>query len=39
MMTSEAFIKKNKHLFWYINPEKLPNISNDILVEFIFNYG
>lgn len=38
-MTRAAFIEKNKHLFWYIKPEKLPTISNDVLVEFIFNYG
>lgn len=34
-----AFIDKNKHLFWYINPNKLHQISNAVLTEFIFNYG
>lgn len=38
-MTRAEFIEKNKHLFWYINLEKLPGISNDVLVEFVFNYG
>jgi hypothetical protein len=38
-MTREAFIEKNKHLFWYIKKEAIPNVSNDVLVEFIFNYG
>ncbi|MDQ3190191.1 MAG: hypothetical protein M3Q58_01205 [Bacteroidota bacterium] len=38
-MTREAFITKNAHLFWYIKKEAIPNISNEVLVEFIFNYG
>jgi len=38
-MNRAEFIEKNKHLFWYINPEKLQDISNAVLVEFIFNYG
>jgi hypothetical protein len=38
-MNRADFIHKNKHLFWYINPEKLQDISNAVLVEFIFNYG
>lgn len=38
-MTRAEFIEKNKHLFWHINPSKLQNISNEVLVEFIFNYG
>lgn len=38
-MTRQDIIEKNKHLFWYINKEKLPELSNDVLVEFIFNYG
>ena len=38
-MTREAFIGKNAHLFWYIKKEAIPNISNEVLVEFIFNYG
>ena len=38
-MTRAEFIEKNKHLFWYIKKEAIPNISNEILVEFIFNYG
>ena len=38
-MTRESFIAKNAHLFWYIKKEAIPNISNEVLVEFIFNYG
>ena len=38
-MTRAEFIEKNTHLFWYIKKEAIPNISNEILVEFIFNYG
>jgi hypothetical protein len=38
-MTRIQFIEKNAHLFWYIKKEAIPNISNDVLVEFIFNYG
>jgi hypothetical protein len=38
-MTRAEFIEKNKHLFWYMKKEAIPNISNDVLVEFIFNYG
>jgi len=38
-MTRIQFIEKNAHLFWYIKKDAIPNISNDVLVEFIFNYG
>ena len=38
-MTRDQFITKNSHLFWYIKKEAIPNISNEVLVEFIFNYG
>ena len=38
-MTRAEFIEKNKHLFWYIKKEDIPNISNEVLVKFIFNYG
>jgi len=38
-MSREEFIDKNKHLFWYLKPEKISSISNDVLVEFVFNYG
>jgi hypothetical protein len=38
-MTRAEFIEKNAHLFWYIKKEAIPNIDNEILVEFIFNYG
>jgi hypothetical protein len=38
-MTRAQFIEKNAHLFWYIKKEAIPKISNEVLVEFIFNYG
>ena len=38
-MTRADFIEKNAHLFWYIKKEAIPNIGNEVLVEFIFNYG
>ena len=38
-MTREEFITKNAHLFWYIKKEAIPKIGNEVLVEFIFNYG
>ena len=38
-MSRAEFIEKNKHLFWYIKKEAIPNISNEVLVEFVFNYG
>ncbi|MFZ4106986.1 hypothetical protein [Flavobacterium sp.] len=38
-MTRDQFITKNSHLFWYIKKEAIPNISNEVLVEFVFNYG
>lgn len=38
-MTRAEFIEKNKHLFWYIKKEAIPEIGNEVLVEFIFNYG
>ncbi len=34
-----AFIRKHSHLFWYIPEDKKEDISLDILVEFILNYG
>lgn len=38
-MTREEFINKNAHLFWYIKKEAIPKIGNEVLVEFVFNYG
>lgn len=38
-MNRQNFIEKNKQLFWYLKPEKIQDISNDVLVEFVFNYG
>lgn len=38
-MTREEFITKNAELFWYIKKESFHKIDNEVLVEFIFNYG
>lgn len=35
----KAFIRKHSSLFWYIPEEKKEDISNELLVETIFNYG
>jgi len=35
----KAFIRKHSSLFWYIPEDKKEDLSTDIVVEFIFNYG
>jgi hypothetical protein len=35
----KAFIRKHSSLFWYIQEDKKEDISLDVLVEFILNYG
>jgi hypothetical protein len=35
----KAFIRQHSALFWYIPEDKKEDISPDILVEFILNYG
>jgi hypothetical protein len=35
----KAFIRQNNALFWYIPEDKKEEISPDVLVEFILNYG
>lgn len=35
----KAFIRKNSHLFWYTPDDKKEDISDEMLVEFILNYG
>ena len=35
----KKFIRENENLFWYIRKDKLEDISHDVLVEFILNYG
>jgi hypothetical protein len=35
----KEFIKNRSSLFWYIPAEKKENISKDLLVESILNYG
>ena len=35
----KAFIRKHSSLFWYIPEDKKEDISHEVLVEFILNYG
>jgi len=35
----KAFIRENSSLFWYIPQEKKEDISQELLVETILNYG
>ena len=35
----KSFIKKHSSLFWYFKKEAKENISHEILVEFILNFG
>jgi len=35
----KEFIRKHSSLFWYIPEDKKEEISEDVLVEFILNYG
>ena len=35
----KKFIRKHSSLFWYIPEDKKEEISEDVLVEFILNYG
>lgn len=35
----KKFIKENSELFWYIKPESRENVSDELLVETILNYG
>lgn len=39
MKSREQFIDENVHLFWYIRKDKLHQISDEVLVEFILNYA
>ena len=35
----KEFIRQNSHLFWYIPEDKKEDISDELLVETILNYG
>ncbi len=35
----QSLIEANKELFWFIPEAKKKNISIDVLVEFVLNYG
>jgi len=35
----KAFIRKHSSLFWYISEEKKEDISREVLIEFVLNYG
>jgi len=34
-----SFIHRHSDLFWFIQDEEKENISHDVLVEYILNYG
>ena len=34
-----SFIKRNRELFWHIPDGKIDEISHDVLVEYVINYG
>ncbi len=38
-MTKNSLIKKHAQLFWYFDKTKLLEMSDEVLVEFILNYG
>ncbi len=35
----KKFIRKHSNLFWYIPEDKKEDLSPDVVVEFILNYG
>jgi hypothetical protein len=35
----KQFIRERSKLFWYISEDAKENISLEVLIEFIFNYG
>jgi hypothetical protein len=35
----KQYIKKRSNLFWYVPEEKKEDISHELLIETIFNYG
>ncbi len=35
----KAFLEENKHLFWHFDKTKLDRLSDDVIVEYILNYG
>jgi len=35
----KAFLEKYKDLFWHIPKNKIQEISKDVLVEYVINYG
>lgn len=38
-MSKTELIQKYSSLFWYFDKSKIEDISDDVLVEFILNYG
>ncbi len=38
-MQKQDLINNYQHLFWYIKKDELKNISDNVLVEIILNYG
>ena len=35
----KAFLEENKDLFWHFDKTKLQQLSDDVIVEYILNYG
>jgi len=35
----EHFLQKNKDLFWHFDKSKLNQLSLDVIIEYILNYG
>lgn len=39
MTARETYIRHRRHLFWSVSEDKLPGISEELLVETVLNYG
>ncbi len=39
MMDKESFIRKHRNLFWSVSNEKLADVSNELMVENVLNFG
>jgi len=39
MPAKEAYIRHRRPLFWSVSDDKLPNISDELLVETVLNFG
>jgi hypothetical protein len=39
MTKRESYIRRRRPLFWSVGDDKLPDISNELLVETVLNFG